>query len=391
MKQKLKILMVHPHDIYSASEPWTIRITHIAEEFVKLGHEVKLVYFPLPSHERGKILKEKHKEFETIPFKRSKWFLPYNIGRMYKLSKQADIIHFQKCFSIASLPSLFSAYLRRKPVHYDWDDWEYAIYHWDPPSKIYGEYLNLMEKTIPKLADTVSVSSHYLRKLALKTGVPNNNIFDSHVGADLKKFNPKNKGEKIKKQYNIKEKLVLYLGQLHGGQYAELFLKAAKQVLEKEKDVKFMVVGGGHYLPSLRQKNHELELDKEVIFTDYTEYNLIPQYLAAADVCVAAFEDNNITKCKSPLKIVEYLAAGKAIVASDVGEVKRMLGDSGITVKPGNEEALAQGILRFLRNDEFRRENEIKARKRAEDEYNWKVTANNLLKAYEMIKLENKK
>ena len=199
----MKILMVHPHDIYSASEPWTIRITHIAEEFAKLGHEVKLVYFPLPESERGKVLKAKHKKFKTIPFERSKWFLPYNIGRMYKLSKWADIIHFQKCFAIAALPALFAAYLRKLPVHYDWDDWEYAIYNWDPPSKIYGEYLNFMEKTIPKLADSVSVASHHLKKLALKTGVSKDKISDSHVGADLEKFNPKNDGDKIKKQLSI--------------------------------------------------------------------------------------------------------------------------------------------------------------------------------------------
>ncbi|MBU0667152.1 MAG: glycosyltransferase family 4 protein [Nanoarchaeota archaeon] len=386
MKQKkLKILMVHPHDLYSASEPWTIRITFIAQELVKLGHKVKIVYFPLQPSERGKTLKKKHTEFETIPFKRSKWHLPYNIGRMYKLSKWADIIHFQKCFPIASLPALFAAYLRNKPVHYDWDDWEYAIYNWDPPSKIYGQYINFMEQTIPKLADTVSVASNHLRKLALKAGVSKENIFDSHVGADLEKFHPKNKGDEIRLKYKIKCPFIIYLGQLHGGQYAELFLKAAKLVLKEYKNTKFMIVGGGHYLPTLKQKNHELGLDKEVIFVGYTKYDDVPKYLAAADICVAAFEDNNITKCKSPLKIVEYLAAGKAIVASDVGEVKRMLGDSGIAVKAGDEKAIAKGIIRFLTDKRFKKKSEKKARKRAEEEYNWQVTAKNLEKAYKTI------
>ena len=69
----MKILMIHPHDIYSVSEPWTIRITSIAHEFVKKGHEVKLVYFPLGKHERGKLRFGKIKEFKTVPFNRRKW------------------------------------------------------------------------------------------------------------------------------------------------------------------------------------------------------------------------------------------------------------------------------------------------------------------------------
>ena len=49
-------------------------------------------------------------------------------------------------------------------------------------------------------------------------------------------------------------------------------------------------------------------------------------YHIAADICVVPFRDTKVTCCKSPLKIVKYMAMGKAIVASNVGEVRRMLG-----------------------------------------------------------------
>ena len=55
----MKILMIHPHDIYSVSEPWTIRMTSIAHEFAKKGHHVKLVYFPLSEQERGILRSER--------------------------------------------------------------------------------------------------------------------------------------------------------------------------------------------------------------------------------------------------------------------------------------------------------------------------------------------
>jgi len=376
--------MIHPHDIYSSLEPWTVRITSIAQEFVKKGHNVKLVYFPLPANERGKLRCKEFKEFETILFNRGKWSFLKNIVRVWKLAKDADVIHFQKCFAIASLPALFAAYLRNKPIHYDWDDWELRIYQFGPPSWVVGVYLNIMESLIPRLVDTLSVSSENIKKLAIKRGAKENKIVEAHVCADLEKFNPKVSGKDIKKKYNINSSLVLYLGQLHGGQYAELLLRAVKITVTKKPNTVFMIVGSGADLNRLKSLAKELGVNKNVIFTGAVEYSLVPKYLAAADVAVACFEDNDITRSKSPLKIVEYMAAGKAIVASEVGEVPRMLADSGILTEPGNVYSLAKGILKFLEDEKLRKECEKKARKRAEEEFTWDVTACNILRAYDV-------
>jgi len=145
-----------------------------------------------------------------------------------------------------------------------------------------------------------------------------------------------------------------------------------------------MIVGSGADLIRLKDLAKELRVDDKVIFTGAIKYKLVPKYIAAADVAVACFEDNDITRSKSPLKIVEYMASGKAIVASNVGEVPTMLDGCGILTEPGNVYSLAKGIIRFLEDEKLRKGCERKARKRAEKEYKWEVTANNLLRAYEM-------
>jgi len=184
MSKKLKILMLHPHDIYSAKEPWTIRIVEIAKQLVKKGHEVKLIYFPLPKKERGRLKSDKIKEFETIPFSRRSYDLIRNILKIRKYAKRADIIHIQKCFPNSSLPALFGAFFYNKPIHYDWDDWEYEIYNFSPPSRLFGFYLNTIEKIIPKLADTMSVASYRLKELAITRGFDEKKIVMAHVGVD---------------------------------------------------------------------------------------------------------------------------------------------------------------------------------------------------------------
>lgn len=374
--------MIHPHDLYSLSEPWTIRIASIAHEFVKKGHEVKLVYFPLPKKERGPLRCQKIKEFETIPFNRRKWHILKNILKIIKLGKWADIIHFQKCFSIASLPALFSAYMNKKPVHYDWDDWEYGIYMWGSPSKVYGWYLNIIEKSLPKLVDSISVASDELKKMVVKLKFPKNKIIKVHVCADLKRVNTKNNGEKIIKKYNLRKPIILYLGQLHGAQYAELFIRASKIVLKKHPGTNFLIVGGGEDLLRLKDVTKRLGLQNRIIFTGFLDNNQVNQALATADIAVACFADTKQVRCKSPLKIAEYLASGKAIVASNVGEIPWMVGDAAVLTKPRSTVSLAEGIIKLIEDNKLKKNLEIKARKRAEQKFDWSFVADKLLEMY---------
>jgi len=382
----MKIVMVHPHDIYSAQEPWTIRIIEIAKQFKKKGHEVKLIYFPLPKKERG-LVNKKVKEIETIPFSRRSYHLFKNIKRFQKYAKWADIIHFQKCFANAALPALFGAYKYKKHIHYDWDDWEYEIYNFSPPSKLFGFYINTMEKIIPKLVDTMSVASHKLKELAIKRGFPKNKIIMAHVCVDLNKFNPNIKSN-LRKKHNLKKNVILYLGQLHGGQYAELVIRAYPLIKNKLNDTSLLVVGGGSDLKRLKTIASSLDLD-DVIFTGFVSREDVPRYMNVADVAIASFEKNKITEAKSPLKIVEYMGSGKAIVASNVGEVSNMIGDAGILVEPGNAKKIADATIKILKSKKLKTKLEKQARKRAVEKFSWEVTASNILSAYKMALKRN--
>jgi glycosyltransferase involved in cell wall biosynthesis len=82
---------------------------------------------------------------------------------------------------------------------------------------------------------------------------------------------------------------------------------------------------------------------------------------------------------------VEYLASGKAVVASNVGEVKRMLGGVGILAKSGNHHSLAEGILQLLKDKTLRYNLGRFARRRAEERYNWQRSIASLLIAYKKL------
>lgn len=384
---KMNILMVHPHDIYSSVEPWTVRIVYIAREFVNKGHRVKLVYFPLEWKDQKS--SKPQDNLTIIPLSRELGIhkLTVNIFKLCGMAKWADVVHFQKCFYHAAIPAMIAALLRNKPVHYDWDDWELKIYEVSTKPGVLRSFiwnfLKILETTIPRIVDTVSVASHRLRIECESLGVSRDRIFEAHVGADIAKFRPDIRSEPIRQKYAIERPLVLYLGQLHGGQYVELFIEAASQVINNcNEDVSFMIVGDGYMRDELEKFSHRLNLDGKIIFTGAVPHDLVPQYIAAADICVACFGEDEVTMCKSPLKIVEYLASGKAIVASRVGEVPDMIQDAGVLVPPGDAKALAEGIVKVLRDSSLRKNLQILARRRAEEKYNWTVTADNLSAAY---------
>ncbi|HPM78352.1 MAG TPA: glycosyltransferase, partial [bacterium] len=143
----MNILMLHPHDIYSNSEPWTVRITYLASEFVKRGHNVRLIYHLLdPRTDLAEATARQEYPFTTIPVHRYQFALVAKMRSTAQFAEWADVIHFQKCFPQVSVPAIWAAYRLGKPVHYDWDDWEYGIYNYNPMNKVVGWSIRTFEK-----------------------------------------------------------------------------------------------------------------------------------------------------------------------------------------------------------------------------------------------------
>lgn len=375
---RLSVLMVHPHDLYSPQEPWTVRIRFLATELGQRGHRVTLAYHRLGAPRA--YVPVPISGVELVELGRNVSALAGNAARLVKIARTCDIVHVQKCMPHAAVPALWAAYSNGIPIHYDWDDWEYKIQDIETGGKA-PSWLGWIEGRLPRLVDTVSVASDLLEGLALRAGVPRDRIFHTPVGADLVAFNPSVSGERVRGLLGGGP-IVLYLGQLHATQYVGQFLEAGKLLLERFPGVHLVVVGSGWRLPELQDMARSLGILPGVVFTGAVPYNEVPEYVAAADVAVACFDDNEATRAKSPLKVVEYLAAGKAIVASAVGEVQRMVDHVGVLVSAGDTEALSDAILGLLKDPGRRMELGRRARERAERTHGWNAVAANLEAAY---------
>ena len=150
--------------------------------------------------------------------------------------------------------------------------------------------------------------------------------------------------------------LIVMVARLQRGKGIHVFIDAAAQVARSRPDARFLVVGGAlfglepRYALELRQRVATLGLDGAVAFTGHRPD--VERFFAAADVVVhAAIEPEAFG-----MVLVEAMACGKPVIASDSGGPREIVQDgvTGLLVRPGDAARFAQAILTLL-GDERRR------------------------------------
>ena len=168
--------------------------------------------------------------------------------------------------------------------------------------------------------------------------------------------------------------IVLYSGHLYSWKGAETLFAAA--VLEKENNsILFVCVGGlPQDVTQYRSKALEQGLSN-IRYLGHQEKSSIPKYLAAADILVLPNTDEHEESRTqtSPLKLFEYLAAGKPIVVSDLPSLRSVVSDEEVVfVLPGDAKGLV-GAIQGLMLDPVRRSALSEKSLSASARFTWKI------------------
>ncbi len=148
-----------------------------------------------------------------------------------------------------------------------------------------------------------------------------------------------------------------FVGSFKAWHGVDFLLEAFKWLRGKDPSYHLLLVGDGPMRAKLEEETRRLGLQAAVTLVGNVPHEEIPRYLALMDVAVApypALDDFYF----SPLKLYEYMAGSRAVVASRIGQVAEVIADglTGLLYEPGNEEAFI-GCIRRLRSDEsLRRE-----------------------------------
>ncbi len=182
--------------------------------------------------------------------------------------------------------------------------------------------------------------------------------------------------EKVKEGLNLDRSIhyVCFVGNLAPWQGVEYLIMASPLILKEVPNTRFLIIGDGVMKKKLVEMVKELNLDNNFIFTGAVDYELVPKYINASDVCVAP--KRPLKSGYSPLKLYEYIACGKPIVASRISGFEILEQQkAGILVEPENPLELAKAVLKFLKDEKIREEMGKNGREYVVEYHSWEVVA----------------
>ena len=166
------------------------------------------------------------------------------------------------------------------------------------------------------------------------------------------------------------ETIILYAGTFEPYQGLDLLIESAKEVVEQDKNVRFLVVGGKPaQVQQYKEKARELGVDSYFIFTGQRPPEEIPVYMEQANILVSPRIEGNNT----PLKIYSYLRSGIPIVATKHLTHTQVLNPEVAVLTDLQPGDFAAGILQVLKDKSFADSLAKKAKSLAEKEYSYEA------------------
>ena len=209
----------------------------------------------------------------------------------------------------------------------------------------------------------IIVVSTSLKETLTKKGIAEEKILVYPNGVDPQKYSTAIKGDEIKKKYRLGNyKVVGFIGtfgQWHGvvemARAIELLFRSNPKMAN---GVKFLIIGDGKLFTEVKRIISNSGYQENVIFTGQIPQSEGPKYLGACDILLSPHVRNpdGSKFFGSPTKLFEYMAMGKAIIASNIEQLGEILrhNKTAYLVEPGNIKQLVEAMLLLIIDSRLR-------------------------------------
>jgi glycosyltransferase involved in cell wall biosynthesis len=214
-----------------------------------------------------------------------------------------------------------------------------------------------IERWILRHADHVFVVSHALRRWAMENGVHPDRVSVLPNGVDTRRFHPGVDGSQERSAWGWSEQetVVAFAGSMKSWHGGLLLLDAFERAQRQAPGLRLVYIGDGPERKAIEKRARKHGIDAHVRFTGNVPQDRVPRLLRAADVLVAPYLPEQGFYF-SPLKVLEYMAVGRAIVASRIGELPDLLGPARARlVPPGDRSSLSEALSNLASDPALRR------------------------------------
>lgn len=261
--------------------------------------------------------------------------------------------------------------------------------HWDKTEKL--DVLERCERLNLKAARRIFVISEVEKNNLLNAGVPAEKIIVNPNGVDADEFRPGVGGEKAREELNIGEEktLVGFVGTF-GPWHGVLALADSIALTPKNSNIHFLLIGDGSLRAEVENKLRASGDLTRVTFAGVIMHDRVPAFLDACDILISPHVPlaDGSEFFGSPTKLFEYMAMGKPIVASRLGQIGDVLthNENSLLVEPGNLKELSDAILKLANDRELSLRLGKAARAAAIAKHTWRQNAARVLENFNTIR-----
>jgi glycosyltransferase involved in cell wall biosynthesis len=235
------------------------------------------------------------------------------------------------------------------PVVWEGKQWGVQRPGWSRLLEAVGERPQLRE------ADVVACVTEEVAEETLRLGADAERVLVTPCSVDTDSFHPGVSGRDVRRRLGLDGNFVVgWIGTFHRFHGLDLLVEAAARAQRNVTDLCLLLVGDGLDRPRIQALCQQLGIRK-VVLTGTVPHDEVPEHIAAMDVAVIV-DPGRETFHYSPLKLREYLACGRPVVAPRSGELLRNLRDGveAVLIPPGHSGALSNALEGLSRNPELR-------------------------------------
>jgi len=315
------------------------------ERMAERGHQIKVIDYPIdwPNDDVGGLIyhKEVHENVSKIKedtniqvirpgFIKIKGLNYATLFFTHKkeIEKQVEEFRPDVILALGILNSYNASRIAKKhniPFVYYFIDVIYALI----PEKSFQKLgQRFTEKTI-RNADLVITINKKLSEFAYSVGAKHDSTILIDAGIDLNSYDPNLDDSAIRKEYGIAQDdiVLFFMGWIYEFAGMKELARALGENKDKYPNYKILVVGDGDAFDELLEIRDEYGLGDQLILTGKQTFEKIPEFLASADFCLLpAHIDEPIMQDIVPIKIYEYLAMKKVVIASELPGLSKEFG-----------------------------------------------------------------
>ncbi len=216
--------------------------------------------------------------------------------------------------------------------------------------------VRFLETWICKKADHVAVLCQGIKQDLISRGISPSKLTPVYNGINPDNFIPCDPDPELEEKWQIKgKKIVGFIGSFYRYEGLDLLVTAFAGMIEKDPNMRLVLVGGGEMEDALKLQVQELGLQEYVVMPGRIAHSRIQSVYAMIHVLVYPRYSVRLTELVTPLKPIEAMAMGKLVVASDIGGHRELIShkETGILFSPGKADSLALAVLDLLANPDM--------------------------------------